>query len=554
MTDNQKLAEMLFPDIKKTPSDYELIYPKRDLPSGAQVTRFAPSPTGFLHIGGLFASLVCERCAHRSGGVFYLRIEDTDKKREIEDGVTGILEGLSAFGITPDEGMTGPDSEKGDYGPYKQSMRRDIYHAFAKFLTEKGYAYPCFCSEGDISKIREEQEKTKLLPGYYGKFAKCRSLSIDEVERKIKAGEEYTVRLKSPGEEGRRIAFDDKIKGHIEMPENIVDIVLLKSDGIPTYHFAHAVDDFLMRTTNVIRGDEWISSVPVHLQLFELLGNKAPAFSHISPIMKEDNGAKRKISKRKDPEAAVTFYEEEGYPKEAVTEYLLNLANYNFEDWRRENPNASYTEFPFDMSKMSSSGALFDMVKLRDVSRGIISRFSAEKVLDDVLSWSEKYDRELYDVLSKDRDFAIRLFGIDRGGDKPRKDIAAWSDVRAYVSYFYDSLWDRQYELPENISADDAVAVLEEYKNIFSPEDDKDTWFSKMKDVAEKCGFAREVKMFKKNPDDFKGHVGDVSTIVRVAITGRRNSPDLHAILALLGKDRVMARISSLTSYLKSDR
>ena len=371
--DNNMLAELLFSHIDKVPADYDSIYPKRELGEDAKITRFAPSPTGFLHIGGLFAALISERIAHQSGGKFILRIEDTDKKREVENGVDRILEGLLGFGIKIDEGFVGYDEQKGNYGPYKQSERAKIYQCFAKELVKKGMAYPCFCTEEEISRIREVQEEKKLLPGYWGEFAKCRNLSYDEIKEKIESGLPYVLRLKSPGSDERKISFKDGIRGKIEMPENIVDVVILKSDGIPTYHFAHVVDDYLMGTTNVIRGDEWISSIPIHLQMFYMLGLKPPKYAHIAPIMKEDEGGKRKISKRKDPEAAVTYYDEEGYPADGVIEYLLNLANYTFEDFRKANKTAHWSEFKLEMNKMSNSGALFDLVKLNDVCKNKIA-------------------------------------------------------------------------------------------------------------------------------------------------------------------------------------
>jgi len=542
--DYNKLASLLFPHIDKTIEDYENIYPKRNLPEGANVTRFAPSPTGFLHIGGLFAALISERIAHQSEGKFILRIEDTDKKREVEGGVDKILEGLLAFGIKIDEGFTDFDKECGNYGPYKQSERAEIYQTYAKHLVEEGKAYPCFCTEEEISAIREIQEKDKLLPGYYGKFAKCRELSYEEIEEKIKANVPYVIRLKSPGQEDKRISFKDSIRGNIEMPENIVDVVILKSDGIPTYHFAHVVDDHLMRTTVVIRGDEWISSAPIHLQMFYMLGLKVPKFAHIAPIMKEDGNGKRKISKRKDPEAAVTYYSEEGYPVDGVIEYLLNLANYTFEDFRRNNPKAHWTEFALAMNKMSNSGGLFDLAKLNDICKNKIASLTAKEVYDLATSWAKTYDEELYSLLTRDENYSVAMFDFDRNPDKPRKDIAKFSEVRNAFSFMFDEIAEFNYEYPENVEKADMKTICEEYINIYGEDDEKDVWFDKMKLVAEKCGFCREVKEYKKNPEAFKGHVGDVSSVIRVAVTGRMKSPDLYAILKTLGKDRVVERIN----------
>lgn len=550
MSDYKKLAELLFPDCSKTPEEYEAFYPPRALGEGARVTRFAPSPTGFLHIGGLFASLAAERAAHLSGGVFFLRIEDTDKKREVEDGVTGIIKGLESFHISFDEGMTGPVADRGVYAPYLQSRRAAIYASCAKRLVELGLAYPCFCGEAELQAIRAEQEAKKELPGYYGAYAKCRDLPFEAVEARVRAGESYVIRLRSPGRADRRVSFKDGVKGKIEMPENTTDIVLLKSDGIPTYHFAHAVDDHFMRTTDVIRGDEWVSSVPVHLQLFEVLGYKPPRYAHISPIMKEDSGAKRKISKRKDPEAAVSYFVDEGYPAESVLEYLLTLLNSNYEDWRRANPALPYTDFPFSLSKMSSSGALFDMAKLMDLSRNVIARMTAQEVYDGVTAWAQIYDAELFTLLSRDRAYAEGIFAIDRGGAKPRRDIAKWSDVRQWLSFFYDELWNGEYDELGNMTREDARKIIEAYCAVYDVSDDKDTWFNKIKDLCEPLGFAREVKTYKKNPDAYKGHVGDVSGVLRLALTGRRQTPDLCSIMALFGRERCQARFARFLAAL----
>ncbi len=543
--DYKKLSELLFPHISKTVEDYEQIYPQRNLGDEAKITRFAPSPTGFLHIGGLFASLISERIAHQSGGKFILRIEDTDKKREVDDGVSKIIEGLKAFGITIDEGFVDFDTESGDYGPYKQSERAEIYQCFAKKLVADGLAYPCFCSEETLAAIREEQEREKILPGYHGKHAYCRSLSYEEIESNIKEGKSYVLRLKSPGSEDRRISYKDGIRGKIELPENIVDVVILKSDGIPTYHFAHVVDDHLMRTTNVIRGDEWISSVPIHLQMFSMLGIKPPKYAHIAPIMKEDDGGKRKISKRKDPEAAVSWYTDEGYPVDGVIEYLLNLANYTFEDFRRANKNAPWTDFKLEMNKMSNSGALFDLVKLNDICKNKIGSYTAERVYELATGWAELYDTKLYALLTRDKDYSVTMFGFDRNPDKPRKDIGKWSEVRDAFSFMFDELFAGEYDEIANVSPDDIVSVLEDYTGMYDENADSNEWFAALKDLSEKNGFAREVKEYKANPDGYKGHVGDVSNIIRVAVTGRTKSPDLYSIMKALGKERVLQRISA---------
>lgn len=538
------MSQLLFPSVDKTPADYEEMYPPRALKEGAKVTRFSPSPTGFLHFGSLFAAFVASRTAGQDG-VFYLRIEDTDKKREVENGVIGMVNGLKAFGIVPDEGALSESEERGSYGPYTQSMRNHIYHAYVKKLVEEGLAYPCFMTEEEIAEIREKQEAEKVLPGIYGEYAKYRDITVEEAERRIAAGEEYVVRLKSPGKPEGRISFKDEIKGKIEMPENILDIVLLKKDGTPTYHFAHAVDDHLMRTTHVTRGDEWISSVPIHLQLFRVLGFKAPKYAHIAPIMKEDEETKgkRKLSKRKDPEAAVSFYAEAGYPSGAVNEYLMTIANSNYEDWRRANKTESMDKFDFKLSKMSKAGALFDVVKLHDVSKTYISTLNADEVYDAVEAWSAEYDKELHALITADPGYAHSIFSIERGNKKPRKDIGKWSEVKDYIAYFYDELFDGEREWPQNVSEADRKALLERYLEIYDPEGEAQDWFPQVQELAAEQGFARAPKEYKNAPDEFKGHAGDVAGVIRAAVTGRLNTPDLYSIMQTLGGDKVRARI-----------
>ena len=541
--DNNKLAQLLFPHITVEMDEYlEKIYPKRDLPEGAYVTRFAPSPTGFIHIGGLFTALVNERLAHQSGGKIFLRIEDTDKKREQEDGINEIITGLAAFGINFDEGKTLDGTEKGNYGPYVQSHRAEIYQSFCKALVLKGYAYPCFCTEEDLSEIRKVQEEKKVLPGYHTEYAKCRNLTYEEIEENIKAGKPYVVRLKSPGKIGGRVKYKDVVKGDIEMDENVADIVLLKTDGIPTYHFAHACDDTLMGTTHVVRSDEWVPSVNIHLQLFYCLGLKAPKYCHISPIMKEDNGGKRKLSKRKDPEAAVSYFTEEGYPKEAVLEYLLTLANSQYEDWRKQNKTSDLHDYKFAMKNMSKSGALFDLVKLNNVSGEVISRFPAEKLYEYVLEWANEFDKEFAEKLIANKDKAVTFFGVDRSGNKPRKDITQWKGVAKYMDYIFGGVF--ECEAIENIAAEDQKAVLSKYATVFDVNHTKDEWFATMKSICEELGFSPDVKAYKADPSAFKGHVGDISTIVRVALTGRKNTPDLYSIMAILGTDEIKARLN----------
>lgn len=554
MTDTQKIAELLFPHIQKTPADLEAQYPPRRLPEGARVTRFSPSPTGYLHIGGLFGALADYMTARQSKGVVYLRIEDTDKKREIGDGVAAILDGLEAFGITFDEGVT-KDGEKGTYGPYTQSARVEIYQTVAKDLVRCGLAYPCFCTAEELAELRDRQEREgALLRGYFGKYAKCRDLSDEEIEANLKAGKPYVLRLRSDGDESRRITIEDMARGKLEMPENIIDEVLLKSDGVPTYHFAHVCDDHYMRTTHVIRGEEWLPSLPKHIALFRACGFRVPKYAHTPQIMKIDaeTGGKRKISKRKDPEAAVSHFAEEGYPAESVKEYLLTLLNSNFEDWRRANPTAELTAFPFNLKKLSVSGALFDMQKLRDVSKNCISRMSAEAVYDGTLAWAKAFDPDFAKRLEANKDKAMGMFALDRGGKKPRKDIAAFSEVPMYFSYMYDDLYTPDYTLPESINPQDAAAILEQYLTVWSPEDDNPEWFAKVKSICAPLGFAPEMRDWKANPENYKGNVSDVSTVIRVAVTGRTNTPDLCTILRLLGGKTVRARLQAAADYYKS--
>lgn len=542
MDDNKKLAELLFPHIDKTPDYYEELFPQRNLKEGAKVCRFSPSPTGFLHFGNLFTCFVSYSMAKSSDGVFYVRVEDTDQKRSVEGAIEVMLKGLSVYGIVPDEGVIGDREETGVYGPYYQSDRKDIYQSFAKALVEQGLAYPCFMTAEELDEIRASQEN-ESIKGVWGKYARCRDLSYEEICQRIENGEAWTLRLKSPGTLEGKCYFDDMIKGKIEMPENVQDIVILKSDGIPTYHFAHVVDDHLMRTTHVVRGDEWISSAPIHLQLFKLLGFRAPKYVHVAPIMKEENGGKRKLSKRKDPEAAVTYYIEQGYPSESVNEYMMTLANSNFEDWRRVNKDEPLSKFPFNVKKMSVSGALFDIAKLSDVSKNVVSKMNAKTVFDLSYEWAKEYNKELAALYEKDIDRATAILNIDRENKKPRKDIAKWSDIYDYISYMFDETFEPNYELSGNADSALAAEVLKKYKDVVNLDDDKDAWFSRIKDLCSEVGCTPNVKEFKANPDAFRGHVGDVSTIIRVALTGRVNTPDLFAITALLGRETVKNRI-----------
>lgn len=542
--DRKELANLIFPDIKDY-TYYEEKYAPRDLPEGAQVLRVAPSPTGFIHVGGLFQGLVAKQIANQSNGVFYVRIEDTDQKRRIERGTEEIIEAFQDYDIIPDEyrGLDGNDI--GNYGPYVQSERGDIYKSFAKKFIEDGFAYPCFCTTEELDKIRENQEKAKDRIGYFGKWAKCRNMPIDMAADRIKNGDPYIIRLKSPGNPDKKLKFKDVIKGSIEFPENDQDIVIIKSDGLPTYHFAHLVDDHLMRTTIVTRSEEWVSSIPVHMQLFYCAGFKAPKYAHTAQLLKMDGDSRRKLSKRKDPEAAVSYYTEEGFPKESVKEYLMNIANSNFEQWRRQNPDKPLEEFPFDIKKMGVSGALFDMVKMNDVSKNVISRFSAEKVYDEAIKWAETYDKELYDMFA-DKEYTLKILGIERGGKKTRKDIAKWSDLKENILYMYPSKFDEntEFQFQKVVDEDEINKIVKTYfEKYYDENDDKQTWFDKMKDLAEEMGYSREVKEYKANPDAYKGHVGDISTVIRVKLTGRCNTPDLYEIMQVLGKDEVLRRV-----------
>ncbi len=545
--DFNELADLIFPNAKEI-SYYEEKYPERNLPEGAAVTRFAPSPTGFIHIGGLFGSIIDRKLAEQSKGTFILRIEDTDQKREIENGVAQIVDGLKAFDIVPNEGMISENDEIGNYGPYKQSQRKEIYQAYAKSLIKQGQAYPCFCTHEELEEIRAKQESAKIRPGYYGVWAKYRNFPIDEAVEKIKNGDPYIIRFKSQGREDRRIKHKDSIKGNLELPENDQDIVIIKADGLPTYHFAHVVDDHLMRVTHVIRGDEWISSLPIHLELFKVLGFKPPKYAHTATIMKDDNGSKRKISKRKDPEAAVSFYHEQGIPSDAVVEYLLNIANSSFEPWRRANPDKSIAEFELQLNKMSVSGAVFDMIKLLDVSKNIISKYSSQKIYDETLKWASKYDKELEQLLIKNKEYSMKVLNIERGKAKPRKDISKWSDVKETIKYMYEEEYNKMddFEFQKIEDKEEIKDILNSYiENYFDINDDKETWFNKIKDLSENKGYAREVKEYKQEPEKYKGHVGDISTVIRVALTTKHNTPDLYEIMQVLGKETVENRIKN---------
>lgn len=540
--DFQKLADLLYPDNAFEVEEVEKKYPKRTLAPGACVTRLAPSPTGFVHLGNLFPAVTGERLAHQSGGVFFLRIEDTDQKREVPGAVELLLKSLERYHILFDEGATA-EGERGEYGPYYQRRRGEIYRAYAKRLVAQGRAYPCFCSEEQLEEMRAQQEQQRENFGYYGRYARCRNLSFEQIEEHLKNGDPFVLRFRCEGDPSRMDHIDDLIKGRLEFPENDMDHVLLKSDGIPTYHFAHAVDDHLMGTTHVVRGEEWLSTLPFHVQLFRALGFELPHYMHIAQLMKLDGENKRKLSKRKDPEASLAYYYEQGFPARSVMEYLMTLLNSNFEEWRLAHPMAALEDFAFSADKMSVSGCLFDMDKLMDVSRNTIATMTAQEVLEQVTAWAADNDEQLYRLFCDDPAYARAILSIGRGGEKPRKDIAKWSEIREYVSFFYDELYEPGRDFPENVAEEDRNAILEGFAAVYNPKEDGQAWFEQVTELSQSLGFAPKVKLYKKDPELYKGHVGDVSMVLRVAVTGRRNSPDLCEIMRILGRQRVIERL-----------
>ncbi|MBU3091822.1 glutamate--tRNA ligase [Clostridium sp. CM028] len=543
-----KLSDLLLPNITTTPEHYREFYPKRNLKPNAMVTRYAPSPTGFQHLGGVFAALISERLAHQSEGIFYLRVEDTDKKREVAGAIEDTTNTLRDFGILFDEGVVDSDNEKGTYGPYKQSDRISIYHAFVKSLIKKGLAYPCFCTEEALDNTRKTQQELKINTGYHGKWAIHRNSSLDEINSELSKGTPYVIRLRSPEESGRRVVCNDLIKGTISMPENDQDIVILKTNGIPTYHFAHAVDDYLMGTTHVIRGEEWLSSLPIHLQLFEMLGCTPPEYAHIPTIMKMDGTSKRKLSKRNDPEISVDFYKSQGYPFIAVTEYLVNLINSNFQEWRDTHEDEPCTNFNITLENMSKSGALFDILKLNDISKNVIATMDASTVYDLYLNWAKHYDTTIANELIENEDYSKKIFNIERENEKPRKDFVKWLDVKEHIEYFFDDLYKNSikgsYNFPTHIPMDEVRRVLTSYIDVYDHSHDNDTWFATLKALALELGYAKNAKTYKKNPDLFIGQLSDVATIVRVAITNKTQTQDLHEVMQVMGENRVIERLS----------
>lgn len=552
--DYNRLAELLFPSIDKTPEDYEAMYPERDLPEGAKVTRLGPSPTGFIHLGNLYGALIDERLAHQSGGTFYLRIEDTDDKRYVEGAVETVISSLRFFGINFDEGAS-EDGDKGAYGPYYQSNRGEIYQCFVKKLVQEGKAYPCFLTEDELAEIRAEQESAKVTTGIYGEYAsKSRNLTYEEIEANINEGKPYVIRLKStgtgnvPSEELKYIKVEDAIRGTVSMPENFQDVVILKATGIPTYHFAHVVDDHLMRTTHVVRGEEWLMSLPIHVELFEKMGWEPPTYCHTAVLMKidDENGNKRKLSKRKDPELSLDYYRNEGYHPEAVKEYLLTILNSNFEEWRMANPDTPADQFLFTTDKMSSGGALFDLNKLNDVSKDVLLKIPAAELTKFMIEWAREFRPEILPLFESDPEYLTRILDLGRDGKKPRKDLVYAKQIFEFISYFYDDYFRIEATIPENVSDEDAVEILTRYLETYDHSDDQSQWFEKIRQIADSMGYALRPKDYKKNPDDYKGHVGHVSEVIRIAIMGRSQSPDVWEIQQILGEERTVERVKAL--------
>lgn len=544
---NKDLADLIFPSITKTISDYEKIYPKRNLKEGAIVTRYAPSPTGFIHIGALLASFTGNVFAKQTGGVFFLRIEDTDTKRTVDNGISEIINGLKEFEVTFDEGPVSETESNGNYGPYIQSERREIYQAFVKHLIREGKAYPCFCSQEDMDMVRKEQERCKARIGYYGNYAKCRDMSNDERARRIKNGEPFIIRLRSNGDYNKRIVCHDEIRGDIVFPENDLDIVINKADGLPTYHFAHLVDDYLMRTTHVIRADEWISSLPLHYQLFQTFGFKPPKYAHISPLAKidEETGGVRKLSKRKDPECAMSYYHKLGIPYEAVRLYLATITNSNFEEWYLHNPDKSIEDYKFEFKKMSKSAGLFDLEKLNNICKNYLSRLKATDLYERISTYLEQYDKEFYDIFTKDKNYSTEILNIEREQKKPRKDLGCYGDFKKEMWYMYDELFNNlEYNFQKINDKEEIRNILNTYIDKYYDEnDDKDTWFNKMKSLCDELGYASDMKEYKANPDAYKGSVADVSMVIRVSLTTKSMTPDLYEIMRLLGRKRIIERI-----------
>ena len=544
---NKDLADLIFPNLEHDVEYYEALYPERNLKEGEKVTRFAPSPTGYLHIGGFFQALIDYVLAKNSNGIFYLRNEDTDKAREVDTAVELIMKTLNQYGIVPDE-YEYEGKIVGEYGPYIQSERKEIYHAYIKRLIEIGRAYPCFCTREELNEMRQKQEERKKRTGYYGSYAKCRKLSVEEQIEKIKANTPYVIRFRSNGDFDNKIVFDDLVKGRLSLSENDIDDVIMKSDNmLPTYHFAHVVDDHLMHTTHVVRGEEWLPSVTKHIEMFKAFGFKPPKYIHTPLIIKKDGDSVRKISKRKDPESSMSYYTEKGYPEEAVIEALMTIINSNYEEWHTNNPDKTFRDFTFSPKKMSSSGALFDLEKLNNISRDVISKMTKEELLERSLNWANKFDEELKELIEKDKEYYMNIINIERCQKKPRKDYETYSDIKNYIWYMYDELFikeDKTYEF-NGIDIEEVRNVLKTYfDKYYDASFDKDTWFNKMKEAAEEMGYCANMKEYKLNPDNYKGSIADFSMIIRVALTTKTTTPDLYEIMKLLGTDRIKERIA----------
>ena len=548
--DYNKLADLLFPDVVNTPEFYEDKFPYRKLPNKAEVTRMAPSPTGFIHLGNLYSALADERIAHRNGGVFYLRIEDTDEKRKVDGAVELIIDTLKYFDIEFDEGAGFEENpEKNAYGPYFQRQRVDIYHAYAKSLVQRGLAYPCFCTEEELDAVRAKQEEEKVLTGYYGEYAVCRDLSMEEIEANLAAGKSYVLRLRSQGDPEKEITFVDEIKGEIKLPENIHDIVLLKRDGIPTYHFAHAIDDHLMRTTVVVRGGEWLASAPIHYELFHVLGFKMPKYAHTAHLMKfdEETGGKRKLSKRKDPELSLDYYRQDGYHPYCMKVYLLTLLNSNFEEWHEKFPDKDINEFPFSIDKMNQSGALFDKDKLHNICKNELSKLSEDEVYDFLYKWAYEYESKKAPVWFADKEkmLAILRLYMGVGMKRRRKDLIYAKQIFKLVSYFFDIEEDDEKD-EFRLDNEEVKKLLKAYLDSYSHEDDNSVWFDKLKAIADSNGYASDMKAYKAEPEKFKGNVSDVAEVVRIAVTGHANTPDLWSIVHIMGEDQMRQRIEKI--------
>lgn len=543
----EDLANLIFPEVTKTLSDLDCLYPPRDLPEGAEVTRFAPSPTGFLHTGSLFTALVAQKVAKQSHGVFYTRLEDTDTKREVEGSGKELLDQLAVFNVTPDEGYLG-DHEKGMYGPYQQSNRADIYKVVIKELLRQGRAYPCFCSHEDLDALRKVQEASHVVPGYYGQYAKCRYLTLEEQIKKIQNGEKFVIRFKSMGDHNLKVEVHDEVRGQLFLSENDQDIVIYKSDGLPTYHFAHLVDDHYMHTTIVSRGEEWLPSLTIHLELFKTMGWTAPKYAHLPVIMKLDNGNKRKLSKRKDNEAAISYFLKDGYPVEAIKEYLYTIANSNFEEWHAENHNLSQDDFHFTFEKMSLDGALFDLEKLQNISKEVIASYSAERMLKEMKQYTKTYDENFYHLITEDEDYFTQIMNIEKDRENPRKDYVKYGEIFEKVKFFYEPYYTELIEkepLPFNPNIDKQLIkdILLEFAQTLNIDQSEQDWFASLKALGAKYGFAHNAKEYKKNPTLYKGHIGDVAEMVRIALTSSKQSPNLYYILRILKNEKVSQRI-----------